>query len=777
MTAPDNWTDPELEDLFREDRALHQTARLLRTSRPEPPTDPEFQKRLRMQLMEAAEARPVRPGNARVREVREVRAPRRPLWMRLRAGHLAWGGAGLGLALTAATVVALVAGNQRPGSTQTIVATSPVAADHLVSPSNTILVSFNQPMDHTAVESGLRIEPATQVTTAWQGNELVITPVHHLAGNTPYTVTIPQTSLVAASGARATAPVQISFGTAPTPPSTPGNPPPPRLTQVALGSAQGSGPLLFAPDGGVVTNAPAAAAAATPTPSASPSPSPTPSPTSSPTASPSAPAATPSAQASPTPSASGGSRLVELPAQAGTPLALGPAANAAAFSPDGNLLASAVTSGGGSDITVSRADGTDSTTLTHSAAPVVALAWTSNSAVEYATAQSVKSVGLSGAVATVAATAPGTIAGLSPDGAVEYLGPSGATPGRLLDLKGGAVTTLAGNVQAGDVAFSGDGSTVAWIDRSATDPKLMTAPIGNGAGATVSILDPGSGLGALALNHDGTKVAYGEVLGDGTGRLVAAQLPNGTPIATGAGASQVAFSPSGDVLAARAASGQESSVSLERLPGAAATTGPLVPAAASQVLHAFLDAQVAGNRGALQSLSAPGVLTPSVPQSGLSRALLIDSVPRSDRTITAIATLLVDATAAKPAPAAAEETLTVARSGDSYVISAVSATALHPLAPGPHVISVTSSPHNGTLTAQVAFDSDLAPTTVAGAITAQDASGNRVPVTVTYDENTRTATLTVTPVPDGALSVVVGTALRDINGQSPPLPFTAPLAG
>lgn len=773
MTAPDNWTDPELEDLFREDRALHQTARLLRTSRPEPPTDPEFQKRLRMQLMEAAHARPVRQGTARVREVREVRAPRRPLWMRLRAAHLAWGGAGLGLALTAATVVALVAGNQGPGSTQTIVATSPVAADHLVSPNNTILVSFNQPMDHTAVESGLRIEPATQVTTAWQGNDLVITPVHHLAGNTPYIVTIPQTSLVAASGARATAPVQISFGTAPTPPSTPGNPPPPRMTQVALGSAQGTGPLLFAPDGGVVTDAPASAAAATPTPS----PSATPSPTPSPTASPSSPAATPSAQATPAPTASGGSRLVELPAQPGTPLGLGPAASAAAFSPDGSLLASAVSSGGGSDIIVSRADGTDSTTVTHSAAPVAAVAWTSGSVVEYATAQSVKSVGLSGAVATVAATAPGTIAGLSPDGAYEYLSPSGATPGRLLDLNGGAVTTLAGDEQAGDVAFSGDGSTVAWIDRSAADPKLMTAPIGSGAGATVSILDPGSGLGALALNHDGTKVAYGEVLSDGTGRLVAAQLPNGTPIATGATASQVAFSPSGDVLAVRAASGQESSVSLERLPGAAAATGPVVPAAASQVLHAFLDAQVAGNRGALQLLSAPGVLTPSLPQSGLSRALLIDSVPRSDGTVTAIATLLVDPTAAKPAPAAAEETLTLARSGDSYVISAANAAALHPLAPGPHVISVTPSLHNGTLTAQVAFDSDLAPASVTGAITAQDASGNRVPVTVTYDENSRTATLTVTPVPDGALSVVVGTALRDIDGQSPPVPFTAPLTG
>lgn len=774
MTAPENWTDPELEDVFREDRALHETARLLRASRPEPAMDPEFQERLRVQLMHAAESRPVRKGSGRVREVRELRAPRRPFWMRLRASHLAWGGAGLGAALTAATVVALVIGNQGPGGTQTIMATSPVAADHLVSPNNTILVSFNQPMNHAAVESGLHIEPATQVTTAWQGNQLLITPVHHLAGNTPYTVTIPQSSLVASSGARAAAPVQISFGTAPTPPPAPGNQLPPQMTQVALGSAEGSGLLLFAPDGGVVTNAPSGAGA---TATATPSPAPTPSATPGATATPSPSTATPSPQSTPTPPASSGPRLVELPAQPGSPIVLGPAATAAAFSPDGSLLASAVTSSAGSDITVSRADGTDSSTLTHSSAPVVAISWTSSRAVEWATAQSVKSVDLTGGTTTVLSNAPGSIAGLSPDGTFAYLSPSGAAPGRLLALNGGATTNLGGDQQATDVAFSGDGSTVAWIDRSATSAKLMTEPTGSGAAAAVSILDPGSGVGAIALNRDGTQVAYGEVLTDGTGRLVVAQLPTGAPVAVGPGAIQVVFSPSRSLLAARSASAQGSSVALDRLPGAAPATGPAVPAVASQALHAFLDAQVAGNLGALRSLSAPGVLTPSVPQSGLSRALLIDSVRHPDGTVTAIATLLVDPTLAKPAAQAAEETLTLAASGGSYVVTAVNAAALHPLAAGPHVLSVTSSLHNGTLTAQVGFDSDLAPGSVTGAITVQDASGDSVPVTVTYDENTRIATVTVTHVPGGALSVVVGTVLHDINGESPAAPVTAPLVG
>ena len=767
MTAPDNWTDPELEDLFREDRTLHQTARLLRASRPEPTMQPDFQQRLRAQLLQAAASRPVRTGAGRVREPRH---PRRPFWLRLRASHFAWGGAGLGVALTAATVVALVVGNQGPGTTQTIVATSPVAADHLVSPNNTILVSFNQPMNHTAVEAGLHIEPATQVTTTWQGNQLVITPVHHLAGNTPYTVTIPQTSLVASSGAHATAAVQISFGTAPTPPPIVGHQQPPQVIQAGLGPAADSGVLLFAPDGGVVTNAPGQAAA-------TPSPSPTASASTTRTAAaPStSPAATQSATPLPTSGATAGPQLVELSAQPGNPLVLGAAATAAAFSPDGSHLATAVPSSDGSDITVSRADGTNSSTLTHSATRVVAIAWTSGTTVEYATAQAVESVDLGGNTENVAADPPGSFAGLAPGGAVAYLSPNGATPGRLLTLAGGAVANLSGNQQAEDVAFSGDGSIVAWIDRSSATALLTTRPTGSGAAATVSILDPGSGLGALALNRDGSVVAYGEVLRDGTGRLVVAQLPTGAPIAIGDGPSQVALSSQGDVLAARLRSTQGSSVALDRLPGAAPTPVTSVPAAASQVLHAFLDAQVAGNLSALQAMSAPGVVTPSLLQSGLSRASLIDAVKHADGTVDAIATLVVDPTTARTTALVAEEILSLKRTGGTYVVSGVHAMALHELVSGPHVISVTSTSRTKGLTAQIGFDSDLDPTTVPGAITVQDASGNSIPVTVMYDENSRTATVSLSSIPSGALSIIVGTGLRDVNGQSPGAPFTAPL--
>ncbi len=71
-----------------------------------------------------------------------------------------------------------------------------------MSADNVITVAFNEPMNQPAVVAGLHIRPATQVTTSWQGNNLLITPTHHLAGNTPYTVTIDRTAAQAPRGGR-----------------------------------------------------------------------------------------------------------------------------------------------------------------------------------------------------------------------------------------------------------------------------------------------------------------------------------------------------------------------------------------------------------------------------------------------------------------------------------------------------------------------------------------------------------------------------------------------
>jgi hypothetical protein len=110
-------------------------------------------------------------------------------------------------------------------------------------------------------------------------------------------------------------------------------------------------------------------------------------------------------------------------------------------------------------------------------------------------------------------------------------------------------------------------------------------------------------------------------------------------------------------------------------------------------------------------------------------------------------------------------------------VSSLNASQLHPLAAGPHVISVNTSHQHGNLSVQVAFDSDLAPASLPGTVSVQQPSGATVPATVTYDANSRTVTVTVNDAPSGALSVVVSTALRDINGGSLAAPFTAPITG
>lgn len=765
--------DRELEGLFKEEPALQRTAQLLRASRPEPPVDVHFQRRLRAQLMQEAGAR-----GASTRRRGQPRPVRAPFWLRLRATHFAWGGVALGAALTAATVLALVAGNRGQDHQQTVLATSPVSAQHLVSPTNTIVVAFNQPMNHAAVESGLRIQPATEVSTAWDGNQLVITPVHHLAGNTPYTVTIARTALVATSGARAAAPVQITFGTAPTPPPTTGNTAPPALSPTVLGDAGHGAPLLFAPDGGVVTTSPATGASPSPAPSPAATPSPSPAPSSKPTPTPTPGTRLPSLPALlPTPtSSSNGAALVELPARPGTPLVVGPAATAAAFSPDGALLAAAAPSQqGGSDILLSTADGSNRSTLTHVNAPVTALAWTASGRVVFATSQSVQSVDRSGTVRTLASPASAVTA-LSPDGTRAVLAPSSSAPAALLDLASGSASPLTGAGDGAPVAFSGDGSLIAWVDTSSTPSRLLTAPTSQLTASAVSLVDPGAALSAVALNQDGSQVAYSETPSGGSGKLVVAALPTGTPLATGPAASALAFSNDGGALALLVPAAQGSQVQLAQLPGAAANPGRLaVPAAASQAVRSFLDAQVQGDGSALGLLSIPGLAVGQLTPTGLSRAVLVDAVAQPDGTVTAIAALLVDPTPQRATTLVADETMTLAPQNGSFVVSALNASQLHPQSSGPHVVGITTGDRHGHLTVAVTFDSDLAPSTVASGLALQQASGASLPASVAYDANTRTATITASQDPGGALSVVVNTALHDVNGAAPTATFVAPV--
>ena len=215
------WIDPEIEAIFDGDPELTELANRVRAARPEPPLDPRFQAVLRAQLMReapailGADAKPQRERERAARP-RTIRTRRTGWWQR--SPRFAWSGAGLGLALVA-TAVFLVA--RTPVHDQEVTAASPVADFHAVSPNNVITVAFNEPMNESAVVAGLHIRPATEVTTSWQGNNLLITPTHHLAGNTPYTVTIDRSATQSAGGSLAASDIHIAFGTAPTPPPAP----------------------------------------------------------------------------------------------------------------------------------------------------------------------------------------------------------------------------------------------------------------------------------------------------------------------------------------------------------------------------------------------------------------------------------------------------------------------------------------------------------------------------------------------------------------------------
>ncbi len=229
------WFDPELEDLFQGEPELLETAQKVRAARPRVEPDPRFQNRLRAQLVAEASR------GAGARGVRR--------WWRLGPAHFAWGGAFVGAALITATVLTFVSNHP----VETVTGFSQLTAQHEVSPNQVITVAFNQPMNEQAVEAGVHIQPAIKVSYSWKNNSLVISPAYHLAANTPYVVSIAQTAIRSLSGASATAPINIVFGTAPTP--TPAPVAPPSLTPVVLGVNGAGGSLLFAPDGSVVSTA------------------------------------------------------------------------------------------------------------------------------------------------------------------------------------------------------------------------------------------------------------------------------------------------------------------------------------------------------------------------------------------------------------------------------------------------------------------------------------------------------------------------------------------
>lgn len=797
------WDDPELADILADDPDLYELSRTLRASRPEPVVGPHFEPYLRARLMDAAS--------------RELR-PRRGLWgaLRPRPGLFAGGGAALGVAMIAAVVVATVM--YHPQDVTTFKVSANVQENHQVSPDDVIQVSFNQPVDHTAVERNLQIHPATAVQTSWHGTTLVITPLHHLAANTPYTVTIPRTAVRDRSGRVAAADVRITFGTAPTPSAGPSSSPlqPPALQPQPLGPVSVGSALVVGPNGAVVSTS-----GLLPTPTPSPQATPIvgspvgssgtvlPGPTGHPGRGLGLQSPTPAttAQGSPSPSASPAppaTALLQLDGD-GAPRQLGPAAGAAAFSRSGRSLAYLVADGDHADLLVALADGSHPVTLARSVDAGSPLAWTSEDSLVYLSGGQVTRVDLEGRTRTVSGglhVAAGQAVLLAPGGRVAFVGPvpgsTGATPspsasassstspgasstpspdslGHLVDLATGDLTPLQGIQQL--PAFSGDGATVAWVDESGSAPLLEVMPTATGSSSS-TVATPavaGDSLGSLALSGDGSRLAYTLQHGTATAALRVVSVPSGDAVAVGDGqpVQSPVLSQNGDRVAfLRQAADGSVTAELGLIPGAAPVTpaADAMPADAGTVLDEFVAAQTAGDASTMRSLAAASVtLDPALAAKGVTRSYVIKATLDSSGTVTALVRLVRDATASARQTSFADETIKLARPADGqpFQVTAAAVADFQTEPAGPQVVHVSTERQQSALVVRIAFDSDLDPATAAAsAVSLVGPGGATLPAEVQYEVESRTLVVRLASVPAGTLSLSVSNAVEDIAGQA-----------
>jgi hypothetical protein len=209
------------------------------------------------------------------------------------------------------------------------------------------------------------------------------------------------------------------------------------------------------------------------------------------------------------------------------------------------------------------------------------------------------------------------------------------------------------------------------------------------------------------------------------------------------------------------------------IPGSAPTTpaADAVPADAASVLDRFVVAQLANDPGTLRSLAAPELtIAASLTPSGVTRSYVIKAAyDGAADTVTAHVRLVRDASHDTPAASFADETVKLVRSGEGQpflvAVAAVSDFATEP--DGPQVVHVSSGRDQSTLVLRIAFDSDLDPATVSGAVfTLTGAQGAALPTDVRYEVESRTVVIRVVEVPGGTLNLSVSDALHDIAGQA-----------
>lgn len=746
--------DPELQELFG-DPADQEVIDLLRATRPAaPPLDPHFRNYLRAKLMTEARDR--------------LGAPARRRWFQL-------GPVGMAPAMAAvAAGFLIVLGIEiylHPSSTTNqAVAVNVVGIDNKknVATAEPIQIPFSGPVDKTAVQESVVIQPATAFTQHWDGQTLVITPAHPLAPNTSYKVTLqPKASAPASQPAASPQPVQrpviVHFLTAPAavPPVVP-----PSFKSGSVSYAYDNrlpeSSKLSSPtwtnDGQLLVTRPADAAA---------------------------PSASATASASVSTTATAAATNVWLMSTQGTLIrTVAPGGSYPSAAPNGGLVADWQEHADQAILEVRNLQGTVlvASVAIISSHPDRPAVWLGSDRLAYLNDGVLRIVDLHGtAIATPALKVTGTMAA-APNGLV--LAVASDRGSLILELTSMTTTPLPAGATgfawspSGQLAFSiaHGGSTDLY---AGADARVARKIASSAAGESWSDLNWAPDSASLLLASRSASASATQ------SRLILINADGSAPVSFGSSQRDYAspqWSPRGDLVlfTRRDEAGGVSLWTAKDTVGQPSAVDNAESQALAEV-DKFMQARIKGDLTAAQGqLDA---LAQQAYTSGAS-ALLSPGAP-FDRyypvsvQLVAPNKFLIGArvfiTRNGTETSFFEEQLTVILQDQRYLIDAVSATSTVQLGHGPTVVSVEVRQNGQNQQVMVRFDSDLKPETVsADTVQIRDGQGNGLKARVSFDPDAHLVTLE-TKLPPGRYVLVVTAGVHDINGSPVAQAYSSPL--